>query len=271
MEKLNNDQANILLPPNRELTPNEEMYRDRFLDTMLNKLEYIPQENEVFCQMLSPVADFKAYNPRFFVSNYGTVLSTAREKIRQLKPSLNSGGKKVNNWDRLEREWTPYLRETYPQFKREMKKGHTPQCVFITNHFPKDQELGTGGKLPIHQLVALYFCKNGEQAFMRGNDVHHKHPYDWSKPQQASNYADNLQVLPHTRGHIRMHNITDKVIACTQDQTITINRHRYEVFIRNQGADYYAKSSTDNAVYHYHVVDGNVVFCELLKYEDVTF
>lgn len=253
----------LLLSENRELNYKESECRYRFLDQM-QVYNYIPQEGEQFRQMILTTADCKAYNPNYFVSNCGNVFSVAQNKIRMLKPSLCSGGKKVKDKDRLDANWTDYLRECYPSWEREYNKGHTPQYYFITNNYPKTHELGSGGKLPIQKLVTLYFLPEGEKAFVPGMDVHHITFFDWNMPQQVSNIWTNLQLLPHTAGHIKMHNIAQSVISCTQDGVIKVRGKMYEVRIQaneDGTVDYYANGvmMPVGLTYHYHVgQDGKI-------------
>ena len=114
-----------LINVDRELAEEEMMYRERF-EELLSRQILPLQENEVFAQCIDTGGDYLYYNPKWFVSNYGYIISVAKGVFYRLKPSLKTGG-----WERHgETRWTNYIKRTYPKWEEDQDKGYEPQYYF---------------------------------------------------------------------------------------------------------------------------------------------
>lgn len=204
-----------LIKINRELNDDEKKYRERFIK-LLTEMTLPLQAGEIFCQCLDTAGDYLYYNPMWFVSNYGYVISVARNTFYELKPSLKTGG-----WERHgETRWTEYIQMTYPQWRRDQERGWEPQYYFYGNSYPNKRGLNNSSLHPIAQkLVALYFLPEDERMKVLNPlyIVHHIQSFDWNRSSKYNNRANNLQVLleqpqfnvneyPEKRQHKFIHN-----------------------------------------------------------------
>lgn len=159
------------------LTDEEKKYYDRFIEFM-NKVDYIPQEGEVWKQCI----DENYYKPYWFISNKAKCYTLADKEIRLVKPWLKPGGRNKKNCP----EWTNYIKAIYPQWERENEKGHEPSCYYWYKH-------------PVQEWILYYFGSDSDRYNLLHNreyfNIHHKVEFDWNKPQQFSNRIENLQGL----------------------------------------------------------------------------
>lgn len=140
-------------------------------------------KNEEIKQCLSRNRDGLYYNPYWFVSSAGYVVSVARKNPKILKPAIKFGGKKSKCTDKI----TDYVRN----YGQKIPDGQTPQYYFYKNTYGR----GKAQNVPMHHLIVEYFVPG-----LFGDNVevwegHHKVAMDWNKPPQENNNADNLQRL----------------------------------------------------------------------------
>lgn len=134
--------------------------------------------------MLLKKGNYRVYNPYYFVSNYGNIISVAEKEIKMLKPYLKTGPKGSKT------RWTDYIKENY-NWQVDFDKGYVPQYYYTFNYYAK-KHFGKNYKIPLHRLVAVYFLHNGNDALISDNHVHHIIPFDWNKPHYVSNVWTNL-------------------------------------------------------------------------------
>lgn len=204
---------NFLIDTKRELNDKEAFFRDKFVE-IFSKSGWLLQDEERFAQCLETSEGCKYYNPEWFVSNYGYIISVARKGII-LKQTLKTGGLRGTSEDD---RWTDYVKSICATWEKDKAKGYRPQFYFYVNWYPKYHGLADTEKLVIsHKVVALYHCPNGHLVLDNRYDVHHKIPFNWDKAPQYSNRADNLQCLleddtatvtehPERRQHKVVHN-----------------------------------------------------------------
>lgn len=164
-----------------------DKYLLRFNEFMENG--YDKKENEKIVQCLSTENDGLYYNPAWFVSNEGYVLSVARKEPKILKPSIKFGGKKSN----CENKITEFVKG----YGQRIPVGMTPQYYFYKNSYGKKPSK----VVPMHKLIAHYFADDFREENEAYGDVHHKQAMDWNKTPQENNKAENLQVVPPILHH----------------------------------------------------------------------
>lgn len=182
----------ILIPPGRALNAEEQDFRERF-ERAIYKIPFTLREDEKFAQWLYTEDDYRFYNPMYFTSNYGYTISVFGTGIKILKANLKTGG-----WchDIAAARWTPYVKSYLPRWERDAEKGYVPQYYYYLNPYPKSRGLADKMKqVVVHKVVALYFLPDGHLVIDGKHEVHHKRPFDWDKPSEYSNRADNLQIL----------------------------------------------------------------------------
>ena len=206
----------ILLPSGRELTEIEKKFRDKFLH-LLGSGGYIPQEGEKIAQCLCHEGDEAFYNPYWFVSSKGYLMSAWCSKMKVLKPSLKTGGAKKKNPSMF--RWTDYTKSCCKKWEEVIEKGYSPQYYFYSNSYPKSVGLVESRKrVPMAELIAFYHLPESERSkvFDQHYMLHHLRPFDWSRNPQYSNQADNFQMLlekknankkrhPELRQHMAVH------------------------------------------------------------------
>ena len=205
---------NYLVSPTRTLEENEMELRNRFLQQFPD-YEYVLQNGEVFAQCIDHRWNDKFYNPNWFISNKGYLVSAARRELHLNKPSLKTGGLREGNTTR----WTEYIQRTYPNWERDRKKGYYPLYYFYKNTYPKTHGLSDKVfSITMAHLVAIYFLPEADKAKVVDPlwELHHIMPFDWNRAPQFSNWAGNFQMLreepntnmrehPERRQHFALH------------------------------------------------------------------
>ena len=151
------------------ITGNElSLYTCRFREFLREAEKYNISDDEIFLPCISLEEEGKYFNPTWYVSNKGRIISFAYKKPRILKPIL--------------------------------KEFSNNKYYYISNSF-------SGKNVKIHRLVALYFLydKNRDGEFSE-LECHHKNSNFESLGVFGINAADNLQLVTKKQ-HVQLNKI----------------------------------------------------------------
>lgn len=179
----------------------EENYKKK-LQKYWESYNYILQPNEEIVQCLSEEEDGRYYNPKWFVSSEGYLMSVASSTLKILKPSIKFGGKKSG----CESKITDYVKN----YGQKISAGQTPQYYFYVNTY--------GGKrkeVRMHRLIAHYFAEDFRDNKTEVWEAHHIKAMDWNKSPQENNCAKNLQAVKpkQHKGVTRASMITEEKLS----------------------------------------------------------
>ena len=153
------------------LNETESMYLKRFLNC-IEKGEYAPKEDEIFCQCLIEEGE-KYYNSFLFVSNYCKVISVSKHHLKVRSIQM----RKLNG---------KYV------------------CNYVENYYR-----GKRYKIRFHRLLALYFLDMEDislEDFMSGKyPVHHEKIFDPDKTVEENDNVNYLQIQKSTSEHSKLH------------------------------------------------------------------
>lgn len=237
-----------------------ESIMQALFDKLMESSPIMLREGEAYVQMIDDRGDYRYYNPGFFISNYGYIISVWSGEIRFIKPTLRPGGRKINNRERLEKLWPAYLRYVYRCWETQISKGVSPQHWYTNMDFAKRYGMNNKGhKMVWQRAVYLYFAEDGYKALDSHYEIHHRSYMDWSQPCQYSNHIGNLQAVLK-KEHDRLHKIAKYIVKVTESGTVTILGQSYDVIV--DGENYYVRK--DKISYHYIITDGDIRRLELL-------
>ena len=208
-----------LISPDRELTDEEQKYRDIFLDC-INDGDIVPFPSERFIQCIDERSDKRYYQPYWFLSSGGYLFSVHSGHIHIIKPNLSVGGKKRKNGTEDNTRWTEITKQYYPTWRECIERGYIPQTYFY-------RKTKNSPKIPMQRIVLFYFGTEEDRQMIIEDDplikkchlIHHMYTMDWNESPYYNNNINSIQILRQglEREHSYLHEFAKKTDTAYYD------------------------------------------------------